>query len=287
MVQMTQRVLVMMVACVFSAWSQRVTDRRAAEIRGGGGEGKCTIEVVVDDVAEVEIIGRNAAIRTISGSPASFRRFQCNQAMPFRPSGFRFKGIDGRGRQDMVQSAEGGGRAVIRIEDSKGGSEGYTFDIFWNGGGGYNSGGYNGGGGYDGGGFRPGGYYGGGYNNGGSYSHPSGWNDGWGRGGGWNNSSFNFQGGNRGSGSFIDRNGRMRRLDTVNVTINGQGFTTVAFQGEAGRAIFVGNVQDRMGRRVIVRASGQGANGEMEIEMGSHNTVHRIHFPEANLDWSY
>ena len=78
-----------------SLWGQRVTDRRSAELRGGGGDGKCTIEVVVDELAEVEIRGRNATIRTLRGAPASFRRFQCNSEMPNQPYEFRFEGVDG------------------------------------------------------------------------------------------------------------------------------------------------------------------------------------------------
>lgn len=115
-------------------WGQRVTDRRTATIRGGDGDGKCTIEVWVDDSAEVEVRGRTATIRTFSGSPSSIRRFECNQEMPQYPSGFRFEGVDGRGRQELVRDPANGGRAVIRIEDTKGGAEGYTFDLIWRGG---------------------------------------------------------------------------------------------------------------------------------------------------------
>lgn len=118
----------------FGSNDNQITDRRRASIRGGGGQGKCTVEVVVDNVAEVEIRGDNALIRTLSGGPATFRRFECNQIMPNNPYSFRFAGVDGRGRQNLQTSPEGGRAAIIRIEDSKGGSEGYTFDIFWSGG---------------------------------------------------------------------------------------------------------------------------------------------------------
>jgi len=64
--------------------------------------------------------------------------------MPTRPSEFRFTGVDGRGRQDLVQDPRNGGVAVIRIEDPKSGREGYTFDLEWRGGGNYGNGrGYN------------------------------------------------------------------------------------------------------------------------------------------------
>ncbi|MFN0105222.1 MAG: hypothetical protein ACKV2U_24440 [Bryobacteraceae bacterium] len=114
---------------------------RTANIRGGDGDGKCTIEVEVDGAAEVEIRGTVARLRTRSGQTATWRRFDCNQAMPTRPYEFRFKGVDGRGRQDLVRDPSNGGIAVIRIEDSKGGREGYTFDVTWRGGTGGNNGG--------------------------------------------------------------------------------------------------------------------------------------------------
>jgi hypothetical protein len=253
-------------------WAQQITDRRSAEIRGGGGEGKCTIEVEVDDVAEVEINGPNAIIRTINGSPASFRRFVCNQSMPNRTSGFRFKGIDGRGRQNLIRSADDG-RAIIRIEDSKGGREGYTFDIFWNGSGG----GFGGG--------NSGSVFG----NGNGNNNGGGWNNGstgWGNGGGWNNNSFNFEGGRRGSGSYRDRNGDMRRLDQARVVISNSGNLEVVFQTDRGRFDFSGRVERRQGRRIFAPVSGNGMSGNVEIEMGSNNKVNRIYLREIDLNWS-
>jgi len=53
-------------------------EQRRAVMRGGGGnQGKCTIEVVVDGVAEVEIRGDSAFLRTTAGQPAQWRRFEC------------------------------------------------------------------------------------------------------------------------------------------------------------------------------------------------------------------
>lgn len=116
----------------FAQWGGEQT--RTANIRGGGGDGKCTIEIEVDGVAEVEIRGNSARLRTREGQRATWRRFDCNQAMPTRPYDFGFRGIDGRGRQDLVRDPSNGGGAVIRIEDSKRGREGYTFDVMWRGG---------------------------------------------------------------------------------------------------------------------------------------------------------
>jgi hypothetical protein len=114
--------------------------QRRAQIVGGGSpdRGKCTIEVVVDGAAEVEIRGDTANLRNLSGQPPQWRRFECTSPMPANASNFRFAGVDGRGRQELVRDPREGGVAVIRIEDPQGGSEGYTFDVTWSsGGGGY------------------------------------------------------------------------------------------------------------------------------------------------------
>lgn len=114
-------------------WAQ---DSMRAIMKGrpNGDRGKCTIEVNVDDVAEVEVSGDRGRMRTLAGQPSQWRRFECNSIMPLRPNDFRFTGIDGRGRMTLVRDPRNGGPAVIRIEDPKGGYEGYTFDLEWRGG---------------------------------------------------------------------------------------------------------------------------------------------------------
>jgi hypothetical protein len=132
-----------------------------ANITGGGGNGKCTFEVRVGGVANVQIRGNQGYIQTKSGMPAQWVRLKCNQPLPRNPNSFRFAGVDGRGKQYMLKDpAQNNGVAVIRIEDNRNGMEGYTGDIFWNGGnnnggnwnGGWWNDNWNGGGGWDGGG---------------------------------------------------------------------------------------------------------------------------------------
>jgi hypothetical protein len=115
--------------------------QRQASIVGGGNpnQGKCTIEVVVDGAAQVEIRGASATLRNLSGRPAQWRRFECNAGMPANPANFRIQGIDGRGRQTLIRDPQNGGVAVVQIEDKDNGSEGYTFDVMWD------ARGYNGG----------------------------------------------------------------------------------------------------------------------------------------------
>src|SRR5580704_19501244 len=111
------------------------TLQRRASMTGGGSpdRGKCTIEIVVDGAAEVEIRGDNANLRNLAGQPAQWRRFQCTSPMPGNPPNFRFAGVDGRGSQELVRGPQNGGAAIVRITDPQGGSEGYTFDLTWGG----------------------------------------------------------------------------------------------------------------------------------------------------------
>jgi hypothetical protein len=118
---------------VFSTLALAQSIQRQAVIREDGGrdQGKCTLEVYVDDSAEVQIQGASAALRTTSGQPAQWRRFECNAPMPVNPVNFRFSGVDGRGRQSLTRDPRNGGPAVVQIEDRDGGAEGYTFDLTW------------------------------------------------------------------------------------------------------------------------------------------------------------
>jgi Protein of unknown function (DUF3011) len=126
----------------------QVQTRRATITGNGGDQGKCTIEVRVDIAAEVEVSGDMGRIRTLSGQPSNWVRFECSSPLPRNPVDFRFRGIDGRGNVQLIRDPQSTrGTAVVRIEDSKGRSEGYTFDLEWRGGSTYDSsnrGGWNG-----------------------------------------------------------------------------------------------------------------------------------------------
>jgi hypothetical protein len=137
------RTFVLGAALISAVYGQN--NQRQAAITGAGSSdrGKCTLEVVVDGVAQVEIRGATASLRTVSGQPAQWRRFECNAAMPANPTNFRFAGVDGRGKQELLRDPANGGVAIVQIEDPNGGREGYTFDVMWDARG--NAGGNNGG----------------------------------------------------------------------------------------------------------------------------------------------
>jgi uncharacterized protein YfkK (UPF0435 family) len=130
-INMYQRILFGMVAVAAIAGAQTFP-RRAAIVGGGSPDrGQCNIEVVVDGAAEVEIRGDVGVLRNLSGQQPQWRRFECSAAMPPNPGDFRFSGVDGRGKQELVRDPRNGGAAVVRIEDPDNGSEGYTFNLSW------------------------------------------------------------------------------------------------------------------------------------------------------------
>ena len=107
-----------------------------ARISGGRGEGKCTFEVTVRGSAEVQIRGPQGRLVTLSGTPAQWRRLDCNQPLPANPIDFKFNGVDGHGKQSLAADpGSNHGVAVIRIENNRNSSEGYTGDITWRSGG--------------------------------------------------------------------------------------------------------------------------------------------------------
>jgi len=125
----------LLLAALCAAQAQGTESVRRATINGSRGtSGKCTIEVRVDIAAEVDISGDSGRLRTIAGQPATWTRMECSDPLPSQMSDFRFKGVDGRGQMRLVQDPRNNNSvAIIRIDDSKSGSEGYTFDIEWSG----------------------------------------------------------------------------------------------------------------------------------------------------------
>ncbi len=119
-------------AAQWGDWNERRADVHSS---GRSDSGKCTIEVEVDNVAEIEIGADRGRLHTLAGQPATWRRFECTGVMPRNPREFQFRGVDGRGRQSLARDPRGNtGIAMVRIEDVQGGREGYTFELEWSGG---------------------------------------------------------------------------------------------------------------------------------------------------------
>lgn len=112
---------------------QTLTRRASLTGVNANGDGKCTIEVMVDISAEVAITADLALLRTLNGRLAEWRRFECSAAVPATPIDFRFLAIDGRGRQTLMSDPRTSGAAVVRIDDPANGAVSYTFEISWKG----------------------------------------------------------------------------------------------------------------------------------------------------------
>jgi hypothetical protein len=111
--------------------AQQGMPRRAAIVGGGGDRGRCTVEVVVDGVAEIDFRGDDALLRDLGGAPPHWERFECTSPIPPNAGDFRFAAIKGRGRQRLLSPPGGGGPAVVRIEDPQGGAGNYVFELSW------------------------------------------------------------------------------------------------------------------------------------------------------------
>ncbi|WP_321474893.1 hypothetical protein [uncultured Paludibaculum sp.] len=199
------------------AQAQTVSSYRASVSGSNTESGKCTIEVVVDSVVEIQVRGEQGRMRTLSGQPGQWRRFQCDGRLPLNMSEFRFKGVDGRGRVELVQDPRNNnGVAMVRIEDSKGGSEGYTFDLEWRGGSG-----------------TAGGSWGGGssWGSGNGSGNGSGWGsgNGSGSGSGWGSTRPGFGGNRTGNRSRMSESIRACQ-DTLRNDAQQRGYTDVRFR---------------------------------------------------------
>jgi hypothetical protein len=249
-------------------FAQQVATFRA-QIRGGGDHGKCTIEVDVDGVAEIEIQGDQGRMRTLSGNPAGWRRMECNQPLPQNPQGFHFSGVDGRGRQILLRDPSSNrGVAVVRIEDPQGGREGYTFDIDWGGGGG----GFRGeGSGFDRGGDR---------DRGPDRDRDGDWNRD--RSGRWND-EIRFMG--RGDGNFNNYRGPDDRLYDCQVSVDRRGMVTVTFEtARRSQLTFTGRLTRFDRDLILADMSGVRVRGSMEIRLNGRDRVTDISMSASGRD---
>jgi len=94
-------------------------------------EGRCTVSVVVDGAAGVEIRGDSATLRDISGEPARWQRFECTGPLPYSAADLRIRAVEGGGRMTLTHDTYNGGVAVVRVDNFGRGDELYTFDVHW------------------------------------------------------------------------------------------------------------------------------------------------------------
>ncbi len=131
--------LLLMVAVCGAVYAQsrftEVQPRRTRDYDERRDNGYCVVRLRVDDEVIVHIRGNLLGFETLRGRDAHDEGSECSQAMPAGNAlaNFRFRGVDGRGRVELAEDPNPGNRftARVRIQDSKGGDEGYTFRVQW------------------------------------------------------------------------------------------------------------------------------------------------------------
>jgi hypothetical protein len=114
-----------------------IRPRRTNDYDDRRDQGYCIVRVRVDIEADVMLQGDRISVRWYGGQPSRDEGTECSQPLPGGRNirDFQFKGMDGRGEVRLVEQPgdRNGGRAVVKIRDTKGGSEGYTFRLQWSG----------------------------------------------------------------------------------------------------------------------------------------------------------
>lgn len=194
----------------------------------GNGDGKCTAEVSVENSAEVEITDDLGVLRTITGAPAEWRHLECTDPLPYNMVDFSFRARDGRGRQSLARDPRtNGGRAIVRIDDPKGGRDTYRFEISWRGGT-----------------YRL-------VRGKGIEDEPA------------RRGDINYS--NRGEGSFHSRDSNDKLID-AQVVVRGQEVSTT-FHTPAGSALYLtGRIVSNDGHRLIAEMSNSSVAGRMFID---------------------
>ncbi len=261
-----------------------------------GDRGKCTIDIVVDGVVEVEVSGLDGRMRALSGADPQWRRLQCNMQMPPNPAEFRFSPQEGRGKQTILRDPnQNRGVTLVRIEDPDGGKEGYKFDLEWRG---TNGGTFGNGGG----GFGNGGGFGKGNGNGGGFGNGNGNNNGNtggifdgpgnnGRGGnfpgpngvpGWNQ-QLDFNG--RGDGYYRSYRGSDAQLSDCSVNIDRNGRVDIEIgTNQRDRIKLTGQLISMDRDRLVADVSGSGMRGNVDIRIDNRNRVQELTMSGSGRD---
>ena len=119
--------------------AQRGTVSINPRITGGGdsSSGKCIVRIMVDNTVNVRLGNGQILVDTLEGQPSRDDGSECTSMLRNgrNLSDFRFRGIDGRGEVRLASDPrqDQRGEAVISIRDTKGGDEGYTFEVSWQG----------------------------------------------------------------------------------------------------------------------------------------------------------
>lgn len=102
---------------------------------GQSAAGKCTMEVILNGSAVIDLLGPTASLRSLTGEPLGWRRFECTAILPPNPDGFQLRLTSGRGRLTLLRHPllDGGGPASFRVKSSVEFPEVFVLEIIWTG----------------------------------------------------------------------------------------------------------------------------------------------------------
>src|SRR5512140_405987 len=104
----TLTIAVIACVCIIPAGAQP-NERRAA-MNGGQNpnEGRCTLELIAQGAAELQIRGDSAILRNRTGSPVEWRGFTCSSTLPDNAANVRVRLLAGRGTVQLAGDSRGG-----------------------------------------------------------------------------------------------------------------------------------------------------------------------------------
>jgi hypothetical protein len=120
-----------------AAYGQMESQVRARQLPGWdvrAREGRCEVQVWVDNRAEVRMRGDSIFLRTMEGSKSRDEGSECSQPLPYNSvRDFQVRQTAGRSRLTLAQepSRANNFTALVAIEDKQGGGDNYAFEVTW------------------------------------------------------------------------------------------------------------------------------------------------------------
>jgi len=118
-----------LVACIVNA---QTSHRRAALVYASNPYvGRCTVSVLVDGAADIEIRGDDATMRNVTGYPPRWQSFACTGPMPVAAADLSLRAIEGNGQITLSRDSYRPGLAIVRVTNLEGGDRLFTFELSW------------------------------------------------------------------------------------------------------------------------------------------------------------
>jgi hypothetical protein len=94
-------------------------------------EGHCTVSVLVDGAADIEIRGDDATMRNVTGYTPRWQRFDCTGPMPVAAADLSLRAIEGNGQITLSRDPYRPGLSTVRVTNLEGGDRLFTFELSW------------------------------------------------------------------------------------------------------------------------------------------------------------